>query len=275
MKNILSIIFLVCLNMVCLESFSQNKSSVHNYFPATLTITSTKDSICPGEIVSLTASLSGGGTYVWSPGGATTSSLTVSLITTQTYTVVATQGAIRDSGTITITVIPLPTPLISGESFECRGIADTLMVNSSNGPTTYIWSNGNTTTTYITGPIDADSIISVTGYNALGCSHDTSFRITVILPPCTQGINEIQLADQFYIFPNPNNGIFTIVSEFENGKSLIEIYNILGEKVFTEALTTTVGDNSINISSKPSGIYFYRILKEDNTLLDEGKFIVK
>lgn len=269
MKNIRYITLPVCFILISGAVFSQKESASPNYSPSSLTVTGT-DSICPGQNSTLTAILSGGGTYVWSPGGATTSSITVSPPTTQTYTVYATQGATHDTGEVTVTVVPLPKPVISGASLKCKGSRDTLTVA---GGKTYLWSNGNTTTTYVTGPIQADSTITVTAYNVLGCSHDTTFKIAVDTS-CPLGINKIQYDSRFHIFPNPNNGIFTLKSSVENGKSSIEIYNVLGEKIYFQ-FSTFNSPLSIDISNQPSGIYFYRIIKEDGSLAGEGKFMIR
>jgi gliding motility-associated-like protein len=42
-----------------------------------------------------------------------------------------------------------------------------------------VWGNGSTKSSYYTGDINADSTITVTAYNSLGCEKDTSFLITV------------------------------------------------------------------------------------------------
>ncbi|MCC7506319.1 MAG: HYR domain-containing protein [Saprospiraceae bacterium] len=62
--------------------------------------------ICEGASATLTAS--GGDTYLWSPGGATTSSITVSPTSTTTYTVTVTSNNCSTSTSSVITVNPLP-----------------------------------------------------------------------------------------------------------------------------------------------------------------------
>jgi len=275
MKNSNYIILSVFLVLTSSIAFSQNKPKILSNPPSPLTINATRDSICPGQPVTLTASSLGvGTTYLWSPGGATTSSITVSPDTTTTYTVVATLGVTNDTGEAKVVVVPLPKPIISGKKVECMCHIDTLTVSNSNGPATYIWNNGTTTTTTITDSVCADTVVTVTAYNKLGCSHDTTFIITVHTP-CPSGINDIQHSNLFHVFPNPNNGIFTLESSVENGKSSVEIYNLLGEKVFSHKIQSSESGIRINISDQPSGVYFYRILKEDGSLLGEGKLVVE
>jgi hypothetical protein len=112
--------------------------------------------------------------------------------------------------------------------------------------------------------------------------------------PCNyvgEGINEVKgESKKVKVYPNPSNGVFTIAlvraqNPFSNRNvpSTIEIYNVLGQSLLTESLVLTgtggfrsaKGDNLINISSQPSGIYFYRVISEDGNLLGEGKVIVQ
>lgn len=78
------------------------------------------------------------------------------------------------------------------------------------------------------------------------------------------------------VSPNPNNGTFTIqTSGIITSKSEIEVYNMVGEKVYTEALRQAQGDNKIDISNQPAGIYLYRVVSESGGLLGSGKFVIE
>ena len=91
------------------------------------------------------------------------------------------------------------------------------------------------------------------------------------------GYNNITDNSEINIYPNPNNGRFTLESNSASisGKNTLEVYNILGTKVFTEALPSTQGDNTINISNQPAGIYLYRILNNNGVLIGRGKVIIQ
>ncbi len=92
--------------------------------------------------------------------------------------------------------------------------------------------------------------------------------------------------EELRVYPNPNNGIFTISlghPELVSGsQTRIEIYNVFGEQVLVETLRpvqpartgTGGGDNLINLSDKPDGIYLYRVLSEKGKLEGEGKIII-
>jgi hypothetical protein len=62
--------------------------------------------------------------------------------------------------------------------------------------------------------------------------------------------------------------------EIASGAQTLVVYNVLGEKVITETLPYPNGDNTIYLSGKPTGVYFYRVLNENGGLIGEGKIIV-
>jgi hypothetical protein len=96
--------------------------------------------------------------------------------------------------------------------------------------------------------------------------------------PCNyvgEGINEVKgESEKVKVYPNPSNGIFTLKLSVDSGQSSVEIYNVLGEQVYSQFSI----DNSqftINISNQPSGVYLYRVISEKGSLLGEGKFIIQ
>lgn len=79
------------------------------------------------------------------------------------------------------------------------------------------------------------------------------------------------------IYPNPSKGLFTFDISSDNYQPIkaVEVYNVWGEKVFTGTLRSTQGDNSINLSNQPNGVYFYRITGENENLIGEGKLVIQ
>ena len=117
---------------------------------------------------------SGQATYSWSPGGATTPSITVSPTQTTTYTCTITMNGATTTQTQTITVNPLPTVSAGANQTICAGTAVTL---NGSGATSYTWNNNvqngvaftpNNTQTY-----------TVTGTDANGCSNTAQTTVTV------------------------------------------------------------------------------------------------
>jgi len=91
------------------------------------------------------------------------------------------------------------------------------------------------------------------------------------------GINNVIEDNSINIIPNPNNGKFTIQLSDISGESLIEVYNVLGERVLTEAIQPMPKGalNEINMSSQPNGVYLYKVIAKDGNLVGEGKFIIQ
>ena len=54
----------------------------------------------------------------------------------------------------------------------------------------------------------------------------------------------------------------------------IEIFNVLGEKMYFQPQTHAGALNTIDLSQQPNGVYLYRVLKEDGSLLGEGKLVI-
>lgn len=68
------------------------------------------------------------------------------------------------------------------------------------------------------------------------------------------GIEETIFSNDVEVFPNPTEGSFQIENIKEN--SLIEVFNILGIKIFEKRITH---GESIDIFSQPNGLYYLRI----------------
>ncbi|MCX6305638.1 MAG: T9SS type A sorting domain-containing protein [Bacteroidetes bacterium] len=70
----------------------------------------------------------------------------------------------------------------------------------------------------------------------------------------------------FTVYPNPTSGNFTIVLKGENQPDNlnVELYNMQGKKVLSEGMTG-VRKHEFNISEKPAGLYFIRIVSSNDT----------
>jgi len=76
------------------------------------------------------------------------------------------------------------------------------------------------------------------------------------------------------VYPNPSSGIFAFEVKNENVKvKNIEVYNVLGKKVMVE-IRRLADDNLIDLSLQPNGVYLYRVIAEDGSLVGEGKLII-
>jgi hypothetical protein len=60
-----------------------------------------------------------------------------------------------------------------------------------------------------------------------------------------------------------------------NALCTIEVYSVLGAKVYTETIPQSQANNTISLSNQPNGVYFFRVLKENGELVGQGKIIVQ
>jgi len=90
----------------------------------------------------------------------------------------------------------------------------------------------------------------------------------------TAGINEFtSTSGEVKLFPNPNNGKFTVSLKGVQEKTQINIYNILGEQVYQSSLNAST--TQIELSNKAEGLYLYRVLTETGALVSEGKIVIQ
>jgi len=74
------------------------------------------------------------------------------------------------------------------------------------------------------------------------------------------------------IFPNPSNGMFSIQQQSGTKQQTIEIYNILGEKIYSTT-SDTKATYDIDISHSPKGIYFVKL--NDGEKIQTEKIVVQ
>jgi len=91
------------------------------------------------------------------------------------------------------------------------------------------------------------------------------------------GVETIKNISSITIYPNPSNGIFQLkITNYELGNNnTVEVYNILGEKVYSHQLLISNSQFLIDLSSQPNGIYLYRVTSETGNLIGEGKLEVQ
>lgn len=86
-------------------------------------------------------------------------------------------------------------------------------------------------------------------------------------------VNSTIAKQSISVYPNPTNGIFTIELSGKNSRYFVEIYNVLGEKVYSNYHIVKSSNYRIDLSSQSSGVYFYRVLNENGSLVGEGKIV--
>ncbi len=75
------------------------------------------------------------------------------------------------------------------------------------------------------------------------------------------------------VYPNPSTGIVNGKLSMVNENPRMEVYNVLGEQI--QQFTIYNSQFTIDLSSQPNGVYFYRVVTESGNLVGEGKLIIQ
>jgi hypothetical protein len=140
-----------------------------------------------------------------------------------------------------------------------------LLVVTAIACNSFTWYDSTYTSTPIIAPIKVLT-------NKRGC--DSTVTLNLTISPCTD-IAEINKADNIAVYPNPANDEIHVISEQLTVLS-IEIYNLLGERVYQSSVTShslsgtspmtnvpmTNTPITINIADMPSGVYIMEVKTE-------------
>ncbi len=77
------------------------------------------------------------------------------------------------------------------------------------------------------------------------------------------------------VYPSPSAGVFTMRSSVVSGKWSVEVYNILGENVYSTNYLPPTNHYSLDLSAQPDGIYLYRVIANSGELIGEGKLVIQ
>jgi len=141
--------------------------------------------ICAGDTTNLTGNA--GTTFQWSTGDLT-QSIAVHPSATQAYSlIVFDANACSDTASVQVTVNPLPSVAIAGDSVICAGDTATLMGSAG---TNYQWSTGDQTQVVEVAPTTTQPY-SLTITDANNCSNTAATQVVVNPLPMPPGITQI------------------------------------------------------------------------------------
>jgi len=85
---------------------------------------------------------------------------------------------------------------------------------------------------------------------------------------------EINVLSKFSIFPNPSNGMATIVYELEGDENAtLQVFDVSGRLVKTQTLATQAERQQIDISYLNNGIYHFSVTLNQERLFN-GKLVI-
>lgn len=148
-------------------------------------------------------------------------------------------------------------------SFTCQYTAN---ANGGKPPYTYLWSNGETGQT-------TEGSRQVTITDADGCVAAKSNIVAVCFCEIYNPRSMV-IESKFSVYPNPANDILTIeIDNTKEGNFSFQIFDILGKQVFYNSINL-IEEREIDVSPFSNGLYYYRILL-DNNVIYENKLIIQ
>jgi len=139
------------------------------------------DTICDGDVATISASATGAVNFEWSTGDMTPSVQVYPTTNTQYSVIVTDTLGCKDTAVTDVVVHPLPVPLITNDTTICRG--DEITLNAGGGDL-YEWSTGHLQSSITVSP-NTGTPYAVTVTDLNGCVETTSMWLDVIQLPVT------------------------------------------------------------------------------------------
>ena len=233
---------------------SANSTVTVNSLP-TIGITG-NNTICFGESTILTPT--GGDSYLWSPGGETSSPLTVFPTSDTSYSVIGTDanGCSNNSAPFTVTVNSLPTIGVTGNLIICEGQTTRL---TASGALRYDWGSGFTNVAALDVTPSASTNYTVIGEDSNNCLASASVQVEVSPVPTasvTSNGSVCSGSDAQFIFSGTpdavvtyklNSGADTDITLNSSGTFSLPISNALADQ--TVLLVKVANTNCDNLIS--------------------------
>jgi PKD repeat protein len=159
---------------------------------------------------------------------------------------------------------------LSNAQFTANVVGATgMFTNQSTNAVTYSWNFGDSS------PLDntanpshdylANGTYTVTLTVTGPCGTDTYTQVITI----TQvGMQDTDLANTLSLFPNPNNGQFTLSFNFEKAKDVtVEVLDVTGRIVYSDKQNgITTYNKQIGIENADQGMYLVRIITTEGVV---------
>ncbi|MEO5642848.1 MAG: T9SS type A sorting domain-containing protein [Bacteroidia bacterium] len=207
-----------------------------------------------------------GANYSWST-TATTQMITVSS-TGNYYVNVTTTAGCTDNDSVMVTINTVPTVTFNAQASACTtDPAFALTGSPAGGVFTGPGVSGNMFSPSTAGVGTANLMYTFTDVN--GCTASDPATITV--SACV-GITEPFIAAGMNLFPNPNNGSFTLTINDADYKALtIELVTVEGQVIYSDKASDVTGVyvKQLDLSTHANGIYFLRVTANGQTYMQK------
>jgi len=213
-----------------------------------VTAIASSSAICFGNSVSLNGQ--GANTYTWTNGIANGTAFSPTVTTTYSVNGTNTLTGCTSTNSAIQTIVVNALPVLSASSSASLICVNETAVLTVSGAQSYSWSTNETGSSISVSP-SVSTNYTITGIDNNGCVNTTT--LTQDVSECL-GIHAVKENDlSFVVFPNPNNGQFTISTDQEMELSVI---NELGQAVKLISLSENKGN--LKVTDLPKGIYFIR-----------------
>ncbi|GAB4130848.1 MAG: hypothetical protein Fur0041_00520 [Bacteroidia bacterium] len=231
-----------------------NSDTINVTINSLLTVNLGADTTQCGGSVTLDAQ-NQGALYLWSDNS---SSQTLVASASGTYYVTVTdQNGCQGSDTINVTINTLPNVTASASATTvCLDDANVTLTGSPVGGT---WSGSSVTGNSFDPSVGVGAYtLTYTFVDSLGCSNEASVIVNV--NACT-GVNENNVFAGINMYPNPNNGEFTVAATADLGRLVIIVTDAQGRTVYSAQENNVQAGFSkqITLGDVASGIYFVRM----------------
>ena len=218
--------------------------------------------ICAGDSITMDAG-EGHASYLWSTGD-TTRHLTL-WEEGEYWVTVANEHNCTRSDTMILTVHPLPVVNLGNDTLLCY--YHEVLLDAGNPGSSFLWSTGEESGTILvdsSGMVAGMKTVYVEVTSAEGCLSSDTLRITFI--ECL-GVDERNMAGALQVFPNPGNGLFTIIPDVEHPtRAVLRVINNTGVTVYEEKdiLLEPGAKLELDLRELPEALYTLQILSSNS-----------
>jgi hypothetical protein len=220
---------------------------------------------CEGANVVLDANMTG--TYLWNDGS---TNQTLSVSTPGVHSVTVTDLNCVSSGSSFVSEI-LDVVSSFDDSSSVYAVAFT---NTAQNGDSYLWNFGDGTTSTDVSPIhifpwtNEDSTCYVVTLKATNSCGSHTFTNNCVRVGVMVSVTEVELTSLISIYPNPNNGVFTVNVTADEAKDMsVEVLDVRGALVYTQSYGKVNGEvnRTINLEGSAKGIYFVKVTLDGET----------